>query len=120
MSKKEDLLNISFYHGTTLESWKLEAAETYLFVVDEIEVAKQHGIDRVESSISNNDGNERTAIVVQINVRDIINLKWEADDDIGRWNYKTWQESWKEVGSFVVVGNFDSNNFKIVWRQTFK
>lgn len=114
--EKVDLLEIPFYHGTTLESWKEEESnDTYLFITDDIEVAKNHAIDRIESG----DNDDKTAIVLQINIKDVIDLKWVEDDDLGLWHYKTWQESWKEVGSFAIVGNIPSKKFKIVWSKTF-
>jgi hypothetical protein len=114
--EKDDLLGIPFYHGTTLESWKTEEQDdNYLFVVEDIEVAKNHAIDRIPSS----DSFDKTAIVLQIDIKDVIHLKWVEDDDLGHWPYKTWQESWKAVGSFVIVGNIPSEKFKVIWSKTF-
>jgi hypothetical protein len=114
--QKSDLLEIPFYHGTTLESWKTdESNDSYLFVIDEIEIAKNHALDRIESK----DSNDKTAIVLQINIKDVIDLKWVEDDDLGTWPYKSWEESWKEVGSFVIVGNIPDKKFKVIWSKTF-
>ena len=114
--QKSDLLEIPFYHGTTLESWKTdESNDSYLFIIDEIEVAKNHALDRIESR----DSNDKTAIVLQINIKDVIDLKWVEDDDLGTWPYKSWQESWKEVGSFAIVGNIPDKKFKTIWSKTF-
>jgi hypothetical protein len=67
-----------------------------------------------------------TAIVVEIVIDDkIINLNWEVDDDLGNWsreplNYKVWTDSYNNVGSFVIQGRYDINDFKIVYKETFK
>jgi len=114
--QKSDLLEIPFYHGTTLESWKTsESNDNYLFVIDDIEAAKNHALDRIHAG----DSKDKTAIILQINIKDVIDLKWVEDDDLGNWQYKTWEESWKEVGSFVIVGNIPDKKFKVVWSKTF-
>jgi hypothetical protein len=114
--QKSDLLEIPFYHGTTLESWKTdESNDTYLFIIDDLEAAKNHAIDRIQAFNSS----DKTAIILQINIKDVIDLKWVEDDDLGTWPYKTWEESWKEVGSFAIVGNIPDKKFKVIWSKTF-
>jgi len=122
---KEELLGKKFYHGTTLETWKNSEYEEYLFVVDEFEVAKSHAVDRTESMVSEYN-KSFTAIVVEIIITDeIIKHKWDVDDDLGNWsreplNYKVWTDSYNNVGSFVIQGRYDINDFKIVYKETFK
>ncbi len=122
---KEDLLGKKFYHGTTLETWKNSDGADYLFVVDEIEVAKNHAIDRTESMVREYN-KSFTAIVVEVLItNEIIKHDWEVDDDLGNWsreplNYKHWTDSYNNVGSFVIQGNYDINDFKIVYKEVFK
>ncbi len=118
ISDKRQLLGRKFYHGTTLETWKNSPSRDYLFISDEFEVAKRHAQDRAESS-----NNPSTAIVVEVVIDDeILSLDWEVDDDLGNWsrpplNFKTWQDSFNAVGSFVIVGEYDINKFKIVFSE---
>ena len=125
ISSKEDLLGKKFYHGTTLETWKNSEGNDYLFVVDEFEVAKNHAVDRTESMVGEYN-KPFTAIVVEVVINDkIIGLDWELDDDLGNWsreplNYKHWTDSYNNVGSFVIQGKYDINDFKIVYKETFK
>ena len=125
ISSKEELLGKKFYHGTTLETWKNSESDDYLFVVDEFEVAKNHAVDRTESMVSEYN-KPFTAIVVEIVINQkIIGLNWEVDDDLGNWsreplNYKYWTDSYNNVGSFVIQGKYDINDFKRVYKETFK
>jgi hypothetical protein len=125
ITSKEELLGKKFYHGTTLETWKNSDSEDYLFVVDEFEVAKNHAVDRTESMV-NEYNKPFTAIVVEIVIDDkITNLNWEVDDDLGNWsreplNYKVWTDSYNNVGSFVIQGKYNINDFKIVYKEQFK
>lgn len=125
ISSKEELLGKKFYHGTTLETWKNSESDDYLFIVDEFEVAKNHAVDRTESMVSEYN-KPFTAIVVEIVInKKIIRLNWEVDDDLGNWsreplNYKHWTDSYNNVGSFVIQGKYDINDFKIVYKETFK
>jgi hypothetical protein len=125
ITSKEQLIGKKFYHGTTLETWKNSDNEDYLFVVDEFEVAKNHAVYRTESMV-NEYNKPFTAIVVEIVIDDkIINLNWEVDDDLGNWsreplNYKVWTDSYNNVGSFVIQGRYDINDFKIVYKEVFK
>jgi hypothetical protein len=107
---KDTISNVKFYHGTIAEIWEDTQYDSYLFVVECIEVAKKHALDRIEYQ-------KGTPIVVEISVNDIKHLRWEADDDLGNWPYKTWQESYKEVGSFVVVGKIPIHKFPIIWQS---
>ena len=60
-----------------------------------------------------------TAIVFEILIdENILNLKWEVDDDGGvRTFFKTWLDSYNEVGTFVIVGDYDSNKFQVVLKE---
>lgn len=114
---KQDLFGKKFYHGTILENWKQESSD-YLFVIDDFNHAKIHANDRAHSAIEE-EHKPVTAIVIEIVINDdIINLDWFVDDDNGNWKqYKTWQDSYNEVGSFVIQGHYDINDFKIVYRN---
>lgn len=109
--EKSDLLSTKLYHGTTAEKWK-KGYNHYLFVTDAKDLAIHHAMQWIEN------GNDLTPIVVQIDTKDIINYEWEADDDDGRYPFKTWQESYKQIGAFVVVGNLDIDNFPIIWKYS--
>lgn len=107
--KKQDLINIKLYHGTNVERWE-HGFMNYLFVTGDINFAKQQAMDWL------NNEEKYTPIVVEIDASHIIDMTWEADDDNGRYPFKTWEESWKEIGCFVIVGNLDIDKFPIVWK----
>ena len=119
---KVDLLGKKFYHGTTLETWKNSEGEDYLFIVDELEVAKRHALDRTENMVEEY-GKEFTAIVLEIIINDkIIELDWHVDDDLGNWsreplNFKNWLDSYNNAGSFCIWGKYDISEFKMVWKK---
>lgn len=109
ISDKNDLLGKEFYHGTILENWKNIIGEGYLFLVTDFDVAKKHAFDRVEAEGG-------TPIVVKIKAKQIMDLRWEADDDLGsmKRELKTWQDSYNYWGSFVAVGEYDIRDFEII------
>lgn len=120
VESKEELLGKKMYHGTVLEDWRVDEKGSYLFLTDDIELAKYFGIGRAEgrvfSEYSDKKGEPCTGIVYEITINDdIIKLNWEPDSDY-EW-MKTWQDSYNEIGRFVISGDFDTNKFKEVYRE---
>lgn len=121
ISSKEELLGKKFYHGTILETWKNSRNENYLFIVDDFEFAKISAVDRADSMVREYN-KSFTAIVVEILItNEIIKLNWIQDDDEGAYReFKHWTDSYNEIGSFVIKGEYNINDFKIVYKETFK
>lgn len=117
--EKLDLIGKKMYHGTTLEEWKQSEFESYLFVADSFDVAKKHAIDRAKS-MAEYEKKPSTAIVVELTItKEMTHLRWEADDDLGNWNYKTWRDSYDAVGSFVICGLHDLSKYNVVFKEKF-
>lgn len=120
---KNKLLGQKFYHGTIMETWDKSNSD-YLFIVSDFEVAKNHAIDRA-NSMNLEYSKPFTAIVVEIIITNkITSLLWLADDDNGNWsgspfNYNEWYDSYENVGSFIIKGDYDINDFKIVYKKIF-
>lgn len=117
---KEELLGKKMYHGTVLEDWRTEEKGSYLYLTDDIELAKYFGIGRAEGRVfsehSDKRGESCTGVVFEITInQDIIKLDWNADSDY-EW-MKTWIDSYNEIGRFVISGDFDMSKFKIVYRE---
>ena len=121
ISSKEELLGKKFYHGTILETWKNSRNENYLFIVDDFEFAKISAADRADNMVREYN-KSFTAIVVEILItNEIIKLNWIQDDDEGAYReFKHWTDSYNEIGSFVIKGEYNINDFKIVYKETFK
>jgi hypothetical protein len=121
ITSKEELLGKKFYHGTILETWKNLEYENYLFIVDDFEFAKMSAVDRADNMVREYN-KPFTAIVVEILItNEIIKLNWIEDDDEGAYReFKHWTDSYNEIGSFVIKGKYDINDFKIVYKETLK
>tara|TARA_R110001632_G_scaffold213109_1_gene339274 strand:+ start:337 stop:774 length:438 start_codon:yes stop_codon:yes gene_type:complete len=121
ITSKEELLGEKFYHGTILETWKNLEYENYLFIVDDFEFAKMSAVDRADSMVREYN-KSFTAIVVEILItNEIIKLNWIEDDDEGAYReFKHWSDSYNKIGSFVIRGKYDINDFKIIYKETFK
>lgn len=120
VSDKSELLGKKMYHGTILGDWEVKDEDSYLFLTDDIELAKYFGIGRAEgrvfSEYSDKRGEPCTGIVYEITINEnIINLNWEPDSDY-EW-MKTWQDSYNEIGRFVISGNLNIIKFKEVYRE---
>lgn len=118
IKSKEELLGKKMYHGTTLETWR-EDEKSYLFVTDDEEHSKYHAVSRAEGEVFSEGKEKSTAIIFEIIIdEDIIKLPWEVDDDLGLRDWmKTWLDSYNEVGTFVIMGDYDSSKFKIVFKE---
>jgi hypothetical protein len=104
---KEDV-TVPLYHGTIKKIWKNTRYESYLYVTNDFEFAKGQALDRAE-------GESGIPIVIKIYPDQIKKYKWEVDDDMGIYrDLKTWQDSYNTIGSFVVIGKLNINNFEIV------
>jgi hypothetical protein len=104
---KEDV-TVPLYHGTIKKIWKNTRYESYLYVTNDFEFAKNQALDRAE-------GENGIPIVIKIYPDQIKKYKWEVDDDMGIYrDLKTWQDSYNTIGSFVVIGKFNINDFEIV------
>lgn len=127
---KKSLLGKKFYHGTVLET--VDKFGTYLYITDDFEDAKRFSTEKAESLLEEN-AKEYTAIVFEIIINnDIINYNWIEDDGQGGgttgWGlYKSWQESLKNVGAFIITNHKAENNnfinlneFKIVYKKLIK
>lgn len=107
VTKKDDV-NVPLYHGTIKEKWKNSEYETYLFVTYDLEFAKLQAIDRANAE-------NGTPIIVIIDPNQIKNFKWEVDDDEGSYReLHTWQDSYNSIGSFVIIGKFNINDFEVI------
>ena len=115
---KEDLKDTIFYHGTILEDWKSITDDNYLYITGDFEFAKDQAESRAEGMVEYKN-NQYTSIVVEITYDQIKNLQWDVDDDAGVYPFKTWEESWNNIGCFVVVGNFDISKFPIIHTKVF-
>lgn len=120
IKSKKELLGKKFYHGTTLETWNTEE-KSYLHITDDessLQFCLQHDIPHVLCH-DQTKYDKLTAIVFEILIdENILNLKWEVDDDCGiRTFFKTWLDSYNEVGTFVIVGDYDSNKFQVVLKE---
>jgi len=122
VKEKSELLGKVFYHGTVLETWRNEE-KSYLFVSDSITHAEYHAISRAEGMIhspdTNYEGKERgfTSIIYSIVIdEDILNLEWVVDDDDGSRPFYTWQDSYNDVGTFVIM-EIDSSKLKEVFKE---
>jgi hypothetical protein len=122
MGDKSELLGKKMYHGTVLEEWRPDERE-YLHVTDSIPHAEYHAVSRGEgrvfSEYSRNMGKPCTAIIYEITIdEDIIKLEWVVDDDCGIRSWmKTWVDSFNEVGTFVIMGNYDVSKFKVIYEE---
>ena len=121
ITSKEQLLGKKFYHGTILETWKNQSSDSYLFIVDDFEFAKNSAIDRADNMVREYN-KPFTAIVVEIVITDgIIKLDWVEDDDEGAYrDFKHWTDSYNNIGSFAIKGRYDINRFKTVYKQVYK
>jgi len=119
--RKEDLLGKTMYHGTTLEGWEY-GSMNYLFVTEDIDHAKFHADEKAHDSTKYYK-EPHTAIIVKIIIdEDIIDMKWEVDDDGGRYTeygYHTWEDSYEKIGTFVIVGNLNIDNFPIIYNKRY-
>jgi hypothetical protein len=106
--KDKDDVNVPLYHGTIKEIWKNSEYESYLYVTYDFEFAKSQALDRAI-------GEDGTPIVVKIYPNQIKKYRWEVDDDMGIYrDLHTWQDSYNKIGSFVIIGEFDIDNFQII------
>ena len=101
----KDDVNVPLYHGTIKEIWKNNRYQSYLFVTNDFEFAKDQALDRENG----------TPIVIKIYPDQIKKYNWEVDDDMGNYkDFKTWQDSYNAIGCFVIIGKLNINNFEVI------
>lgn len=105
------------YHGTLKEFIKNENnPKGYLYVTDTVEHAKQHAKEKAESLRS--EGEEATGVVLEIDLDSLENVEYQPDNDIDDSNgYKTAEESFEKIGTFVIVGKIPIESFPIIWEE---
>lgn len=103
------------YHGTVEEIWKPGSCG-YLFVTRDLEHAKRHALDKA-LSMAAEEGRRFTAKVLEIPFAALNGLKKFPDDDLGNNPYRTWSESFRDIGSFSVMGH-NCSEMEPVWKET--
>lgn len=105
----KDDVDFALYHGTIKEKWKNLNNESYLFVTDEFEIAKNYALEHENG----------TPIVIKIDPNQVKNFKWEVDCDYSdeickELGLTTWQDSLNKKGTFAIIGRVNTNDFEII------
>jgi hypothetical protein len=112
----ENYSDVVLYHGTSLPQWNLNRnEETSLYLSNDKTDAEIY--DYETSSSDESDGIIPEPILCSITMKELENLDVTFDPDFGG-NYidgQTWEDTYKEYGSFSVYGKIDDikQHFKI-------
>ncbi|EGR3230064.1 hypothetical protein ACXHQ0_19380 [Vibrio antiquarius] len=99
-----NITDLKLFHGTTSDNWNPNCNMGYLYVTTHIEHAKYHAKDRVESEMS--EGIASDMVLIMLNNECLSEFKLLPDNDVDESNgYETWQESLKEIGTLILVGD---------------
>lgn len=102
-----------YYHGTSAKSWRVNKISDYFFVTTSREDAATYAYE--QAAVDQTNGHKAHPRIVEVPDSLIRRLEKEADNPSNYLEIKTWEDSKKEYGSFVILNlpNSIKKKFKL-------